>query len=282
MNKKILVLGATGFTGSAISRRLMADGFSVRTIARDPLKAQQMFNGSVEVLNGNAQNAAILSDALEGCEGVHISLPWQIEAQVAAQVLQGMQTLTMQGAKITYISGNTVISESRWHPMVAQKEKTEKLIIYSGQPYTIFKPGWFMDSLPLFVNNGRATVFGNQNLPIRFIALDDFAGLVSAAHQSSSEQCDILVVDGPEALTIPQALQQYCDALRPGLTVASMPIWFGRMLGVLSRDQQLKDFVSLLAYFEKVTEVATADGENGKCATPTTLAQWIRTVKKEK
>lgn len=65
--------------------------------------------------------------------------------------------------------------------MIDEKARTEELLEQSGLPYTIFKPNWFMDALQLFVRDGRATIFGKQNLPYRFVALEDYVRLVSQA-----------------------------------------------------------------------------------------------------
>ena len=39
----ILILGGTGLLGAPVARRLQADGFPVRLLARDPDKARAIF-----------------------------------------------------------------------------------------------------------------------------------------------------------------------------------------------------------------------------------------------
>jgi uncharacterized protein YbjT (DUF2867 family) len=50
VNKRILVLGGTGMLGGPVVRRLLADGFDVRVLARDPAKAHTGFDVRVLAL----------------------------------------------------------------------------------------------------------------------------------------------------------------------------------------------------------------------------------------
>lgn len=50
---KILILGGTGLLGAPVARRLQADGFEVRLLARDREKARAMFDESFEIVAGD-------------------------------------------------------------------------------------------------------------------------------------------------------------------------------------------------------------------------------------
>jgi uncharacterized protein YbjT (DUF2867 family) len=65
--KKVLVLGGP------VARRLQADGFAVRLLARDPEKARAMFGDAFEAVPGDVTDPGSLERGLEGCDGVHIS-----------------------------------------------------------------------------------------------------------------------------------------------------------------------------------------------------------------
>lgn len=279
MNKKILVLGATGFTGAPIAQQLQQDGFSLRILVRNIEKARHLFGTEVELVPGNAEDVATLRRALEGVDGVNISVPWQIERNVTHQVINMLKSQARTNVQIVYLSGISVVPENRWYRMIDEKAKTEQLLEQSGLPYTIFKPNWFMDALKLFVRDGRATLFGQQNIDYHFVALADYAQMVSQAFQSKAARNQKIVVNGPQAFRMTDALQQYCDAAHPGVRAATMPVWFGRLLATLTGNPEMKEAVSMMAYFEKVRSLAPA-GVTAPLGTPaTTLQQWLEQQK---
>ena len=279
MTKKILVLGATGFTGAPIAKQLQQDGFSLRVLVRQADKARQLFGDSAEIMAGNAEDPATLTRALAGVDGVCLSVPWQVERNVARQVVEILTSQGRKNVQIVYLSGITVIPENRWYPMIDEKARTEELLEKSGLPYTIFKPSWFMEALTLFVRDGRATLFGKQNLPYYFVALQDYVRMVSKAFQTEAARGQKIVVNGPEAFLMTDALQKYCDVVHPGLKAASMPIWVGKMLGVLTGSAGMKEAVAMMAYFEKVKHVAQPNGNISLGVPSLRLNEWIQTQK---
>ena len=65
---RVLVTGATGKVGYAISSALLARGEQVRAVVRDPKRAASILPAGVEPRQGDATDAASLSAAVEGCE----------------------------------------------------------------------------------------------------------------------------------------------------------------------------------------------------------------------
>ena len=51
--ERILVTGGTGFTGGHLCKRLLKEGYQVRTIARMPDKAESLRQLGVEVVPGD-------------------------------------------------------------------------------------------------------------------------------------------------------------------------------------------------------------------------------------
>ena len=70
-----LVSGITGHVGGAAARHLLADGHTVRTIARDPQKAAEWARQGVDVRQGDFTDPAALASALEGVEGAYLMMP---------------------------------------------------------------------------------------------------------------------------------------------------------------------------------------------------------------
>ncbi|MCX6068505.1 MAG: NAD(P)H-binding protein, partial [Chloroflexi bacterium] len=223
---------------------------------------------------------AALEKALAGVDGVNLSVPWQFESTVARDVTSILAAQGRKNVRVTYISGTTALPENRWYPMIDEKLKAEEVLTKSGVAYTIFRPSWFMDALALFVREGRATVFGKQKQPYYFLSLADFARAVSKSYQAEAAANKTFVINGPKAILMTDALQNYCDAVHPGVKAASMPIWFGKLLAMMLRSAEMKDFVEMMAYFEKSPKVTAPNGaEKVLGASSTTLEEWLKTLK---
>lgn len=275
MQKIILVLGATGTLGKPVSYALKEAGFQVRIMTRNLQKAHIIFDNSFEMVAWDVMDANCLEQALHGCYGVHISLPTEVEQPVAETVTRLASRHGVE--RISYISGATVAEEHRWFPMINRKFLAEKAITESEIPYTIFCPTWVMDGLKMFINQGRAFMFGTQPCPYHWVAGEDIASMVSTAYRIDEAENKRIIVHGPEAIHLSDALRRYCTVIQPEIKqVSSMPFWLVKMLATLTNNQQLKGACEMMSYFETVGESTSAPKNDGILAAPAiTLDQWL-------
>jgi nucleoside-diphosphate-sugar epimerase len=66
---KILVTGATGALGPCIVKRLLMEGYSVRTFSLDP-PPEEFIGGAVEIVNGNITDFDAVASAMKGVDAV--------------------------------------------------------------------------------------------------------------------------------------------------------------------------------------------------------------------
>lgn len=273
---RILMLGGTGMLGAPVTRRLQADGFSVRLLARDVDRAADMVGAGGEVVAGDVADVASLEAALGGCNGVHISVGGPVDALSAENVAALAPRLGLQ--RITYLSGSTVSEQNRWFPTIDQKLRAEAAIRGCGVPYTILCPTWPMEQLPRFVMGGRAAIWGEQPAPIHWFAAKDLATMVSNAYQRQESASKRLYVHGPEAIRMHEALERYCQALHPEIgTVAVVPIDAARGMAAASGNEMLQYFAEIMAYFDQAGELGDPAEANQLLGAPTTtLDAWIQ------
>ena len=225
--ERILVLGGTGLLGGPVARQLNTGGFEVRLMVRDPEKARPMFGESFEIVTGDITDLDSLERALEGCDGVHISIGGPVDQLSAENV--GALAPKLGLKRITYISGSTVFEQNRWFPMTAQKLGAEKAIRACGVPYTIFCPTWPMEQLPRFARGGQPLLIGDRPNLNHWFAADDLARMVSNAYQREESANKKLFIHGPEAMTMTEALERYCRTFHPEVeSVSMMPIGAAR------------------------------------------------------
>ena len=67
----VCVTGATGFLGGALVRRLLAEGISVRALARPSARADELAARGAEVVRGDLSDSAAIARALTGVEVVY-------------------------------------------------------------------------------------------------------------------------------------------------------------------------------------------------------------------
>jgi len=276
MEKIILVLGATGILGRPASYSLKQSGFQVRIMTRDLQKGHKAFDNSFELVGGDAMDIGRLEDALDGCYSVHISIPNEVEQQVAEPIASLASRHGME--RISYISGATVAEENRWFPMINRKFLVEKAIREAGIPSTIICPTWVMEGLSLFINQGRATVFGKQPCPYHWVAADDIARMISNSYVFDEGMSKRYIVHGPEAISIQEALRRYCAVFHPGIKeVTSMPFWLVKLLATFTGNQVLKGAGEMMSYFDKVGEWRNTPEINGVLGVPMmTLDMWLQ------
>jgi len=101
---KMLVTGGTGFIGSPVVDRLLAEGHAVRLFSRRPLDPARLHGRDIEVFQGSLEDAPSLIRAMEGIDvfyhigeikntgrsaaGKNIALMEQVVANLAAKGIQ--------------------------------------------------------------------------------------------------------------------------------------------------------------------------------------------------
>lgn len=283
MNKRILVVGASGMLGKPVAHQLLADGYIVRVLTRDPEKATAKLGETFEIVPGDVEKPETLPSALAGCQGVHINLAGGPTIESYRRVeFQGTANITNAAIqngieKITYISSASLQQKNTSFAPTQAKLLAEEAICSSRINYSIFRASWFMESLPLFVQGNRAFLIGKQPNPVHWIAANDYAHMVSKAYRTPATENKIFDLYGPEAITMLDALNLYCAIVQPNVKVSQLPIWLAMLIAKLTSDEKMQDAVRLMAYYNNIIERKKIDEENLSLGTPTTtLRQWCK------
>ena len=256
MTTTVLIIGGSGQLGAPVVRRLLEDGFRVRLLVRasSPAPAE----GPEKVL-GDVDDIDSLRRAMTGCDAVHINLRGgprdadyeRMEHRGTARVAE--VAAASGNVRLSYLSHMLAAPDSRSASLRA-KSSAEHAIAASGVPYTIFRPTYFMETLPRHIRGQRATVLGRQRHSFHMLAAENFAALVSRALSTDRAMDQILTVYGPEAYTIPAALRIYCDWCAPGVTVVSRPLWLMTALDRTVLRGSLGDTIPLMRALQDLGE----------------------------
>ncbi len=86
---RALVTGATGFVGSAVARRLLAEGSAVRVLARPGSDRRNLEGLQLEIAEGNLTDAASLARACADCAALfHVAADYRLWAPNPEELYQ--------------------------------------------------------------------------------------------------------------------------------------------------------------------------------------------------
>lgn len=278
----VLVIGATGTVGGPVARQLVADGYHVRLLVRDVERAQTQLGSDFEYIAGRVEESEALNQALADCSGVHISLqagsnPEDIERVEYRGPIRIVELAAKQpGIHLSYVSGMFVGGQVG-HGVLADQAKgrVEQAIQDSGLSFTIYRPTYFMDNLPKHLQGKRAMVLGKQPHPLHLVAASDFGRMVLRAFQEPEAVNKIFYIQGPEALTLVEALRLYCSMLEPEKRVMTIPLWMMPILDTLFLGKQMRRTVQMMQVLQRYGELGDPSEANRLLGAPTTtLRAW--------
>jgi uncharacterized protein YbjT (DUF2867 family) len=146
----VVVIGATGQQGGAVTRGLMARSHRVRALVRKPDSpaADSLRSLGVEVVAGNLEDPTSLDAALVGAEALFgVTTPFE---GVAAEAHKGVALVdAARRAGIAHMVYTSACNADRSTgiPSFESKLRVEQHLRASGVPFTIIAPAYFMENL---------------------------------------------------------------------------------------------------------------------------------------
>lgn len=149
--KLVLVTGATGQQGGAVTQSLLKSGHTVRGLTRnaDSPAAKRLATQGVEIVIGDFTDPESLAHAAAGVDAI-FAMTTPFEQGVEAETAQGLVlTDVAKQAGVGHLVYSSVASADKQTgvPHFDSKYAVEKAIVASGVPYTIIAPVFFMDNL---------------------------------------------------------------------------------------------------------------------------------------
>lgn len=150
-NSVILVLGATGGQGGAVTAALLRRGVTVRAMAREPgsPRAVALAGAGVEVVAGSFTDARSLRSAMRAVSAV-FALTTRFEQGPEAEVAQGMALLAAAAHSdvpfLVYSSVAGALAHSGV-PHFESKAQIERELARMGLPHAVLAPTYFYDNL---------------------------------------------------------------------------------------------------------------------------------------
>jgi uncharacterized protein YbjT (DUF2867 family) len=192
----VLVAGATGQQGGAVTRLLLEKGHRVRALTRKPqsIAAEDLRVLGAEVLAVDLEDGISVERAAQGADAFFL-VTTPLEKGPEAELRAGRWSAWAAkeaGVKHLVYSSFAGIDWVSGVPIVDCKRQVELYIQELGIPYTILAPAFFMENLlgPMFLQGLRR---GTLSMPIaqtrglQMIAVSDIAGFARTVIERPSE-----------------------------------------------------------------------------------------------
>jgi uncharacterized protein YbjT (DUF2867 family) len=250
MNRKVLITGATGATGSNAINRLLELGIPVRAMVHkiDDRSAALETRG-VEIIKGDITSLVDISHALEGIDAAYYIYPLGAEGLVESTAFFAQAAIEQDVSHIVNMSQISARRDSK--SLTAQRHWiAERIFDRSGIPVTHLRPTFFAETTLNYVMEVKK----NSRLALPFadskyapIAAEDQGNVIAAILAAPSEHAgETYPLYGPVELTQYDTAEILSDVLGRKITYVPMEIAeFGEYLKGKRTDLQIQHLMAV-------------------------------------
>ncbi len=241
--KTVLVIGASGFVGRHLTKALVAKGYAIRCLARNPAKLADLAAAGCEIVQGDIADLSSVQRATASAEAVYIAIhtlsPQQTGAararfmEIEKNGVQNVITACWSSGarRVVYLTslGVSATEKSEW---LRERWNAEQLLLGSGLDATVIQPGYIVGvggrGFETVVSNaGRrvAVTFGGDSPKMRTIAVDDLAYYMVGVLEDPRTYGQCYEVGNDEILSINQLIDITAETLGHGRPIkVQMPL----------------------------------------------------------
>ncbi|SMG55536.1 NmrA family NAD(P)-binding protein [Paraburkholderia susongensis] len=204
------ITGITGKVGGAVAHTLLAAGQPVRAVVRDAARARSWAERGCEVVTADMDDAASLTAAFEGAQGVFILPPSDFdpspgfsEARVVIDAVRAALQSTAPG-KVVCLS--TIGAQATETNLLTQRTLMEQALSTLPMPVTFLRPGWFMENAAWDVAPARdtgtiASFLQPFDKPVPMVATADVGRIAAQLLLEVWRGVRVVELEGPQRVT---------------------------------------------------------------------------------
>ena len=217
----ILVVGSTGYLGSAVTKKLAAAGRPVTALVRDSSseKSRALQAAGAKLVTGDLKDRASIERALDGADTV-ISTASSTLSRREGDSLEtvdgkGVQSLIDAAEKkgvrrFIFVSFSRNITADS--PLARFKRAAEKRLESSELDYTILLPTffaevWLSPAVGFDAAGGQVKVYGDGKAKVSYVALEDVANALVACLDNPKAGRKAVPVGGSKAYSQLEAVE---------------------------------------------------------------------------
>jgi len=223
--RRVLVCGATGRQGGAVSRALLSHGFEVLALTRSPqaAAAQELDRLGAQVVGGDLSQAASLHPIMKGVDAVFsVQNYWERGVGAEGELRQAENLFAAAEENGVRHVVQSIMARARTYDGIAHFESKQRIadrLRLGPLPFTTLGTVWFMDNI-LDPKMG-----GSQTLPILAGSLASHVSFPMVATADIGKAC-VKILQAPFACS-----GKHFDLIGDRLTVAEMKQVYARVTG---------------------------------------------------
>jgi NAD(P)H dehydrogenase (quinone) len=231
-NKQMLAItGITGQVGGEVARNLLAGRKSVRGVVRDASKAKAWAERGCELVAADINDAAALTAAFEGVDGVFVLVPPNFdpspdfqEARAIADTLSRALDSARPGG-VVYLS--TIGAQATHLNLLSQHTIIEQSLRKLPVPITFLRPAWFMENSTWDVPSARNGLIQSflqpLDKPVPMVATADIGRLAAELLQEKWKGHRVVELEGPRRVTPTEIAASFASLLGRSVGVEVVP-----------------------------------------------------------
>jgi uncharacterized protein YbjT (DUF2867 family) len=238
----ILVVGATGKQGGAVTRHLLNNGFKVKALTRNAESpaAKRLVEQGAEVVVGNLDDRDSLSQAVVGVTGVFsVQNYWEKGVGYEGEIRQGKNLADVAKASGVRHFVQSTMADGRTFPQQLEhfksKAEVERYIKAIQLPYTLLGTVTFMDNVLDVAFGGEWTfpfISGvmKPEIPYHMLAVDDLGGIAAVVFANPTQYIGQKINMASDCPTVPQMKQLYKAVSGKSAKWFSLPVWLCQLM----------------------------------------------------
>jgi uncharacterized protein YbjT (DUF2867 family) len=206
-NKSLYAItGTTGKVGGRVARTLLAANQPVRAVVRDANKGAAWAERGCEVALAEINDAATLTTAFKGAEGVFVLLPSNFDPEPGFSEVRAIIAAVRSALEVArpgkVVCLSTIGAQATETNLLTQLTLMEQALVELPMPITFLRPAWFMENASWDVtparDNGVIPSFLQPlDKPFPMVATADVGRVAAELLQETWSGRRIVELEGP-------------------------------------------------------------------------------------
>lgn len=219
---EVLVIGAAGKTGRAVTRALVGRGVSVRAAVRPGSTSPVYAAEQVRVVPLDLTTGEGLAVAMAGVAGVYHLAPNVHPDEVA--IAERVADAAVAERVSRFVFHSVLHPDDTSMPHHVRKGEAERAIRARLETATILRPAAYAQNLEAAARGGRIEVPYSLDTPFTNVDLDDVAEVAARVLTEAGHTGAAYDLAGPERLTVREQAEVASAALGHNVAAVSQPL----------------------------------------------------------
>jgi uncharacterized protein YbjT (DUF2867 family) len=225
-------MGITGQIGGVVGHALLAANQQVRAVVRDADKGRAWADRGCEVAQATIEDAASLTTAFRGAEGVFVLVPSSFdptpgfpEARTIGVTLRAaLEAASL--ARVVYLS--TIGAQATRSNLLTQHTIIEEALGTLPTPITFLRPAWFMENCRWDVAPAREqgvipSFLQPLDKPVPMVATADIGRVAAGLLQERWSGRRVVELEGPQRVAPNEIASTFAKLLRCPVRMEAVP-----------------------------------------------------------